>query len=834
MLSKSDLLIIKYTYKIQVRLIFYIHRKLLLKSQSFKSSDASLMNEAIQEHGIQRNSYAELQSKSFVALMLRAFFAKTCLSSSSDDCDQYDKLMTSLKPVDANIFKDFKTRLKESIQALNNKFIDARKDERLIEIVKLVDKLTAHSTKEEIDIISGLITELNEEIDENADEANKKGRGKISTAEKAAADQAAAEKATAEKATAEKALADKLAADQAAADKAAAEKALADQAAAEKAAAEKLAADQAAAEKTAAEKAAAALEKAATDKAAAEKAAAEKAAVEKAAADQAAAEKVAAALEKAAAEKAKLEAELTELKKQLLVSTLVDKKRQELELAINKANVDVNALNAQMDELTKEKAKAKMSGLVAKVAVDKANKDVVDAKKEAETAKEEAETAKRDAETAKRDAETAKRDAETVRMDAETAVKNAKSASLEDKEKAKSFAEDANKKVVEANKEAADAKDKQIQMERELAAALADVKAAKDLVNTAAAAAKLELDAIKQESQLLSANTAIEKETAIRELEETRKQLETVNAEKAAALAAKVAADAAKAAAEAAKTAAELAKAAAENGSLKAVAEKEQAEKVAAVAEKKASDLRSRLAFVRSSNAKRRMSDPKTINQELLEYIKNEASKYIYPITDTVEELGKIRGALQNFIENKTNNYTSEQLQKILANKQIATLISVLQKDYGANRESNIKQRTIGVNLHIIKLIIQLIIIDALHQTNPTVNPETNAKFVKTYFNDIIDQLNSKKNISDIVTSFKTESSGIHELFKVLITAESSTDVKRPQTKEALLKIFTALMPMKPIKKMPADNMSAKKPLNKKGGSNLKKTRKKKNKRLED
>ena len=827
MLSKSDLLIIKYTYKIQVRLIFYIHRKLLLKSQSFKSSDASLMNEAIQEHGIQRNSYAELQSKSFVALMLRAFFAKTCLSSSSDDCDQYDKLMTSLKPVDANIFKDFKTRLKESIQALNNKFIDARKDERLIEIVKLVDKLTAHSTKEEIDIISGLITELNEEIDENADEANKKGRGKISTAEKAAADQAAAEKATAEKATAEKALADKLAADQAAADKAAAEKALADQAAAEKAAAEKLAADQAAAEKTAAEKAAAALEKAATDKAAAEKAAAEKAAVEKAAADQAAAEKVAAALEKAAAEKAKLEAELTELKKQLLVSTLVDKKRQELELAINKANVDVNALNAQMDELTKEKAKAKMSGLVAKVAVDKANKDVVDAKKEAETAKEEAETAKRDAETAKRDAE-------TVRMDAETAVKNAKSASLEDKEKAKSFAEDANKKVVEANKEAADAKDKQIQMERELAAALADVKAAKDLVNTAAAAAKLELDAIKQESQLLSANTAIEKETAIRELEETRKQLETVNAEKAAALAAKVAADAAKAAAEAAKTAAELAKAAAENGSLKAVAEKEQAEKVAAVAEKKASDLRSRLAFVRSSNAKRRMSDPKTINQELLEYIKNEASKYIYPITDTVEELGKIRGALQNFIENKTNNYTSEQLQKILANKQIATLISVLQKDYGANRESNIKQRTIGVNLHIIKLIIQLIIIDALHQTNPTVNPETNAKFVKTYFNDIIDQLNSKKNISDIVTSFKTESSGIHELFKVLITAESSTDVKRPQTKEALLKIFTALMPMKPIKKMPADNMSAKKPLNKKGGSNLKKTRKKKNKRLED
>jgi len=189
------------------------------------------MNEAIQEHGIQRNSYAELQSKSFVALMLRAFFAKTCLSSSSDDCDQYDKLMTSLKPVDAKLFKDFKTQLKASIQALNNKFIDARKDERLIEIVKLVDKLTAHSTKDEIDRISELIKELNEEIDGNADEADRTGRGRIYTNDKKDLDKAAADKAAADKAAADKAASDKAASDKAAADKAAADKAAADKAA---------------------------------------------------------------------------------------------------------------------------------------------------------------------------------------------------------------------------------------------------------------------------------------------------------------------------------------------------------------------------------------------------------------------------------------------------------------------------------------------------------------------------------------------------------------------------------------------------------------------------
>ena len=750
------------------------------------------MNEAIQEHGIQRNSYAELQSKSFVALMLRAFFAKTCLSSSSDDCDQYDKLMTSLKPVDANLFKDFKTRLKESIQALNNKFIDARKDERLIEIVKLVDKLTAHSTKEEIDIISGLITELNEEIDENADEANKKGRGKISTADKLAADQAAAEKATAEKA-----LADKLAADQAAAEKAAAEKALADQAAAEKAAAEKLAADQAAAEKAAAEKAAAA------------------------------------ALEKAAAEKAKLEAELTELKKQLLESTLVDKgKREQLQVAFNKATENVDALNAQMDELTKEKEKAKVSGLFAKGVAAKGKKDVVDANTAAETAKREAETAKNDAENAKKEADTAKEEAETAKREAETAVKNAKNASLKDIEKAKIIAEDANKKEAHAIKEAAVAKDKQTQMERELAAALADVKAAKDLVNTAAAAAKLELDAIKQESQLLSANTAIEKETAIRELEETRKQLETVNAEKAAALAAKVAADTAK---EAADVAADAAKKAMENATASALAEKEKAEEAAEaakadadIARTAAANLRLRLASVRGVSATRKNRAPKTINQEQIDYIIKEALKYKYPTTDIDDKVENIRGALQNYIKNVSNNYKLEQLQKILANKGISTLISVLQEGYTyLSQEKNI-ERIKEVNLYIINLIIQLIIIDALQNTNPNDDPEKNAKIVESSINDTIKTLVNTKNSesSKIVPLFKSQSRGKHDLFKLLITAKSPS----PADNEELLTILKLVMPMKSLEKQP----DGKKPLNKKGGSNLKKTRKKKNKRLED
>jgi hypothetical protein len=552
-------------------------------------------------------------------------------------------------------------------------------------------------------------------------------------------------------------------------------------------------------------------------------------------------------MEREKVEKAKLEAELTELKKQLLESTLVDKgKREQLQVALLKATENVDALNAQIDELTKEKGKAKVSGLFAKGVAAKGKKDVVDAntaaetakkdaetaKKDAETAKREAETAKNDAETAKKEADTAKEEAETAKRDAETAVKDAKNASLGDIEKANNSAEDANKKKAHAIKEAAYAKDKQTQMERELAAALADVKAAKDLVNTAAAAAKLELDAIKQESQLLSANTAIEKETAIRELEETRKQLETVNAEKAAALAAKVAADAAK---EAADVAADAAKKAMENATASALAEKEKAEEAAEtakadadIARTAAANLRLRLASVRGVSATRKNRAPKTINQEQIEYIMNEASKYIYPITDTADNLDDIRGALQNYIKNVSNNYKLEQLQKILANKGIYTLISVLQKGYTFLYQEKYIERIKEVNLYIINLIIQLIIIDALQKTNPNDDPEKNAKIVESSINDTIKTLVDTKNSegSKIVPLFKSQSIGKHNLFKLLITAKSPS----PADNEELLTILKLVMPMKSVEKLP----DGKKPLHKKGGSNLKKTRKKKNKRLED
>ena len=449
--SKSELQQLKYMLKITARLIFYIHKKILLKSESFTSSTTALYKDALQEHAELRNSRDEVQAKSFTGLMLRIFLAKTCLDSNTENCDEYDKLIESMKPIPLDAFTHFKNDLIASIKLLHNKFIYAKKNEQLLKIVELAEALSPHSSKEEIGkIISflnefkgaqgeGIITQLAKAggkatINPNSnagplqpdlklpatttatptatqtatnppmpDAATATAAVDAVDKVKAAADQAAAEKA-AEKAAAEKAAAEKAAAEKAAVEKAAADKVAADKVAAE----EKAAAEKATAEKAAVEKAAA--EKAAAEKAAAEKAAAEKAVAEKLTAAQATAEKAAAqaTAEKAAAEKAVAD------------KLAAEKAVAELRIELGNANIskiELDTANKLLNQ-TKEEAEAAVR------AAQEANGLAINKQREADAIKElltsELAKAEQNLEQQKLDAQ---KQAETLRQKLDTSQK---------------------------------------------------------------------------------------------------------------------------------------------------------------------------------------------------------------------------------------------------------------------------------------------------------------------------------------------------------------------------------------------------------------------------
>ena len=373
--SKSELQQLKYMLKITARLIFYIHKKILLKSESFTSSTTALYKDALQEHAELRNSRDEVQAKSFTGLMLRIFLAKTCLDSNTENCDEYDKLMSSLKPVDTNIFATFKENLIKHIKSLNAKFIGAREDKRLITIVKLADKLTPHSSKADIAAINKLLNELNEALDESTEESSTViAGGRVANisqetrANEATSDKEASYKAVADKATAEeKALEEKVAAEKAAtAEKAGAEKAAVEKAAtAEKAAAEKAAVEKAAAEKAAAEaRAVAAEEKAATAEARTAEAEARAETQAKAAAAAVETQAKAAKAAATAVETAKKEAEQDK--------SLAEQAKAQATAAENRASqAETRATEARGEKETAEKAANKAVADYAKLLDDK-------------------------------------------------------------------------------------------------------------------------------------------------------------------------------------------------------------------------------------------------------------------------------------------------------------------------------------------------------------------------------------------------------------------------------------------------------------------------------
>lgn len=315
-----------------------------------------------------------------------------------------------------------------------------------------------------------------------------------------------------------------------AAKKAAEEKAKADAEAAAKKAAEDKAKADAEAARLAKEKAdkelADKLAKEAAAKKAAEEAAAKKAAEEKAKADAEAAAK------KAAEDKAKADAEAARLAKEKADKELADKLAKEAaakkaaeekakadaEAAAKKAAEDKAKADAEAARLAKEKADKELADKLAKDAAAKKAADEAAAKKAAE------DKAKADAEAAAKKAaeDKAKADAEAARLAKEKADKEA-AAKLSKEEAAKKAAEDAAKKAAD-DKAKADAEAARLAKEKadkETADKLAREEAAKKVADEKAKA-EAEAARLAKEKADKEAAAKLSKEEAARKAAEDK------------------------------------------------------------------------------------------------------------------------------------------------------------------------------------------------------------------------------------------------------------------------------------------------------------------------
>ena len=760
--SKSELQQLKYMLKITARLIFYIHKKILLKSESFTSSTTALYKDALQEHAELRNSRDEVQAKSFTGLMLRIFLAKTCLDSNTENCDEYDKLMSSLKPVDTNIFATFKENLIKHIKSLNAKFIGAREDKRLITIVKLADKLTPHSSKADIAAINKLLNELNEALDESTEESSTViAGGRVANisqetrANEATSDKEASYKAVADKATAEeKALEEKVAAEKAAtAEKAGAEKAAVEKAAtAEKAAAEKAAVEKAAAEKAAAEaRAVAAEEKAATAEARTAEAEA------RAAETQA---KAAAAETQAKAAKAAAEAEAT--------AATAAKAEAEAQKQVNKANATetlteaITAEKAGAEKAAVEKAATAEKAAAEKAAVEKAAAEKAAAEARAVAAEEKAATA--EARTAEAEAR-AETQAKAAAAAVETQAKAAKAAATA-VETAKKEAEQDKSLAEQAKAQATAAENRASQAETRATEARGEKETAEKAANKAVADyAKLLDDKGVMQEQM---------ETAQKEAKEAIEAIEALK------------------------------------------------------------NLQGKL-----------------INEDQLQLIKREVHNRNIPTgSDDLNEpiTGKeersitdTKGTIQSYITSVSNNNIADSYRNLtreLDTFSLNMLVSLLTKGYNAISGEPI-QRKKRIYLYILILIKKYIVFKALNEVKD--NIESSGLFIKEQVDSIEKKL-VDSNDEDLKKLLLKILRPIQPLFTHLITL----NFKNNENIEKIVKILTdkidLIIPGEEISTTtkPATHaagqgrQAVKLLLRQTGGSNLKKTRKKKNKRLEE
>ena len=162
-MNKQDLLEIKYTLKIYIRIIFYIDNLFLIKNRSLTSSEGENISDALIQHGLFRRGYDEVNSYSFTQFMLQNMFTKICSESHTGNCDEYDELSKLFKNIGLNNsdIKNIKKKLFELLDKINAKITQTEKVKAMkAKIKKLIMNLNIHVEQQDIEAILNEIKNL--------------------------------------------------------------------------------------------------------------------------------------------------------------------------------------------------------------------------------------------------------------------------------------------------------------------------------------------------------------------------------------------------------------------------------------------------------------------------------------------------------------------------------------------------------------------------------------------------------------------------------------------------------------------------------------------------
>jgi hypothetical protein len=157
-MNKNELLEIKYTLKIYIRIVLYIANLFLIKNRTLTISEEENNNDALIQHSIFRRGYDEINSYSFTQFMLQTMFAKICSQSHPSNCDKYDEISKLFKNIGFNNIdiKNFKIRLFNILDAINSKITQTDKVVKMKVIIRnlIMDLNTLKEDKDILEIIS--------------------------------------------------------------------------------------------------------------------------------------------------------------------------------------------------------------------------------------------------------------------------------------------------------------------------------------------------------------------------------------------------------------------------------------------------------------------------------------------------------------------------------------------------------------------------------------------------------------------------------------------------------------------------------------------------------
>ena len=159
-INKQDLLEIKYTLKIYIRIIFYIDNLFLIKNRSLTSSEGENVSDALIQHGLFRRAYDQINSYSFTQFMLQNMFTKICSESHTGKCDEYDELSKLFKNIglNTNDIKTIKTKLFKVLDKINARITQSERVKAMkAKIKKLIEEL---NKQQDVEAILNKIKEL--------------------------------------------------------------------------------------------------------------------------------------------------------------------------------------------------------------------------------------------------------------------------------------------------------------------------------------------------------------------------------------------------------------------------------------------------------------------------------------------------------------------------------------------------------------------------------------------------------------------------------------------------------------------------------------------------